>query len=62
MTKLKPCPFCGERPDAQQHHRHDRWAIVHDCEVFGRLVVDWTDLPSLLKRWNTRTNVVRSEG
>lgn len=58
-TKLKHCPFCGERPEPHQHHRHDRWALVHHCEVFGNLTIDWTALPLLLKRWNTRTEIIR---
>lgn len=50
------CPWCGEKPEVTKHFKLDQWSLVHRCEVFSTLYIDWTDLSRLKTRWNTRVD------
>jgi len=65
--KLKPCPFCGEKPTqttGQQHHFIGGWVndvklfcCIEMSESFGSLKHDKTKEEAkkmLMERWNTR--------
>lgn len=49
------CPFCGEQPEINHHHKDPLWSLLHRCKVMGPLTIDWqSSLSSLVRQWNTR--------
>ena len=48
---LKPCPFCGIKPNL--HRIRFRYTLLHECNAV-RSVVGWGKLDEVSETWNTR--------
>jgi hypothetical protein len=57
MNELKPCPFCGERPEVTKHFKEDMYRLIHRCKVLGPVSFDWSDKEPTHDRWNTRAEL-----
>ena len=59
QEKLKPCPFCGEKPKLKEHILYKHNYIVHCTNDFC-LVEPCTKLypkeKQAIEAWNRRTN------
>lgn len=66
--QIKPCPFCGVKPDVIKHFKHDIWSLMHRCKLVGPISIDWCDdINGISRRWNRRASdtpsgVERKEG
>uniref|UniRef100_UPI003D487EB2 Lar family restriction alleviation protein n=1 Tax=Escherichia coli TaxID=562 RepID=UPI003D487EB2 len=55
MTDIKPCPFCGKKPDYwEDTHYQDRHVIT--CGWCGAEKRSEYGYDSVLRDWNTRYN------
>ena len=55
MEELKPCPFCGGKPEITKHFKHDLYGLIHRCKVIGPMSWDFSKKEGHIKAWNTRT-------
>lgn len=51
---LKPCPFCGKRPEIHKHFREDMHSLIHRCKILGPIIFDFGSKDRHIKNWNTR--------
>ena len=63
MTSLKPCPFCGETPDAHeewtfQSNQGSKWGFVVCCCQGPEVRTDYKDVEhwreEAIQAWNER--------
>lgn len=56
MEELKPCPFCGRKPDMQKAINYKGvYVVCHSCEI--RTFI-FASERAAAERWNRRANDV----
>ncbi len=60
-TKLKPCPFCGGRPEVQPYREWPADGIRYEvvCEDCFCGTARWLSKSIAIERWNNRTTKAR---
>ncbi len=60
--KLKPCPFCGEKPEVIQSDGgayKGMWRVAHRCQHMGYIdICDWCEeiTENRVSGWNHRVS------
>lgn len=54
-AELKPCPFCGGKPEIHDATRIlGVWRLVHRCKVVGYMEIERTISDDAIAAWNHR--------